>query len=32
LEHGHCLAVTVEALGYPCTETLRGWIEEGGAA
>ncbi|MEC5218109.1 putative transposase [Actimicrobium sp. GrIS 1.19] len=28
LEHGRCLAGTVKALGYPCTETLIVWIEE----
>ena len=27
VEHGHCLAQTVKVLGYPCTETLREWIE-----
>ena len=28
LEHGHCLAGTVKARGYSCTETLRMWIKE----
>jgi len=28
LEHGRCLAGTVKALGYPCSETLNVWIEE----
>ena len=28
LAHGRCLAFTVKALGYPCSETLNVWIEE----
>jgi putative transposase len=28
LDHGHCIASTLKALGYPCRETLEGWIDE----
>lgn len=28
LKHGHCLAYTVRALGYPSRETLRHWLDE----
>ncbi|MEC5217774.1 putative transposase, partial [Actimicrobium sp. GrIS 1.19] len=28
LNHDRCLAGTIKALGYPCSETLNGWIEE----
>ena len=28
LEHGHCLAVTIKALGYPSRTVLRAWLQE----
>jgi len=28
LEHGHCLAVTIKALGYPSRAVLRAWLQE----
>lgn len=28
VKHGHCLAYTVRALGYPSRETLRHWLDE----
>lgn len=28
LAHGHCIAATMRALGYPCRETLTAWIRE----
>lgn len=28
LEHGRCIAFTVEALGYPCRDSLRTWIHD----
>ena len=27
-EHGRCIAATVKALGYPCRDLLRAWIDE----
>ncbi|CAM5794643.1 IS3 family transposase ISBmu11 [Ottowia pentelensis] len=27
-EHGRCIASTVKALGYPCRDLLRAWIDE----
>jgi putative transposase len=28
LEHGHCIAATIESLGYPSRDSLSAWIEE----
>ena len=28
LDHDRCIASTIKILGYPCRETLTGWIEE----
>lgn len=28
LDHDRCIAITLKALGYPCRETLEGWIDE----
>ena len=28
LNHGHCIAATKKALGYPCRSLLRDWIRE----
>ena len=28
LEHGRCIAFTIEALGYPCRDSLRSWVRD----
>ena len=28
LDHGRCLAATLQALGYPCRDTLAAWVDE----
>lgn len=28
LDHGHCMAATIRALGYPCRDLLAAWIHE----
>jgi putative transposase len=28
LDHDRCIAFTLKAIGYPCRETLEGWIDE----
>ena len=28
VEHGHSIARTIKAIGYPCRDVLRGWIYE----
>ncbi len=28
LDHGHCMAATIRALGYPCRDLLAAWIQE----